>query len=96
MEVIVAFLTLFGVIAGFRLGRYVRNLEDKLKHKDISHNCKPHHCNMRGISCVCFQNPNGEFWVKEYNDGKQKEGRTYQVNFCPWCGVKAELKYRGD
>jgi hypothetical protein len=91
-----ALISLVGMVLGFRLGRYVRNIEEKLKMSDMSHTCKPHHCNKRGVSCVCLERPNGEFWVKEYGDGKQKEGRTYQVNFCPWCGVKAEIKYYGD
>lgn len=90
MNPLVALISLFGMFAGFRLGRYVRKLENDLELRDVGHQCEPHHCNIRAISCVCLQRPDGEFWVKEYGNDIQREGRTYQVNYCPWCGVKAK------
>ena len=54
MNPLIAFISLFGMFAGFRLGRYVKKLETDLEHRDISHQCEPHHCNMRAISCVCL------------------------------------------
>lgn len=46
-----------------------------------------HSCRIEGSSTACFEH-SGELWVKEYGDGRQKEGRTYKVNFCPECGFK--------
>lgn len=49
-----------------------------------------HRCIFRNSNTVCFEIDN-ELWVKEYVDnvnGIQKEGRTYEVNFCPECGFQ--------
>lgn len=46
-----------------------------------------HKCYIDGSSAACFEHC-GELWVKEYSDGRQREGRTYKVNFCPECGFK--------
>lgn len=46
-----------------------------------------HRCQIDGSSAACFE-IEGELWVKEYDDGHQREGRTYKVNFCPQCGYR--------
>lgn len=46
-----------------------------------------HKCQIEGSSAACFED-NNELWVKEYADGRQTEGRTYPVKFCPECGFK--------
>lgn len=46
-----------------------------------------HRCYIDGSSAVCIEH-NGELWVKEYADGREREGRTYNVKFCPECGFK--------
>lgn len=46
-----------------------------------------HQCRFEDSNTVCFE-INNELWVKEYADGRQREGRTYKVNFCPECGFK--------
>ena len=45
-----------------------------------------HRCQIGESSVVCFEERN-ELWVKEYADGRMPEGRTYQVKFCPECGL---------
>lgn len=75
------------------IGGFLFNgLRDTRKMYLISHKCKPHSCNFHAFSCACFERDNGEMWVKEYSNTKQKEGRTYQVNFCPWCGAQAKVR----
>jgi hypothetical protein len=44
-----------------------------------------HRCQIEGSSTACFE-VEGELWVKEYADGREREGRTYRVNYCPQCG----------
>lgn len=46
-----------------------------------------HQCKIENSSAVCFEEGN-ELWIKEYDDGRQREGRTYPVKFCPECGFK--------
>lgn len=46
-----------------------------------------HQCRIENSSAICFEEEN-ELWVKEYDDGRQREGRTYPVKFCPECGFK--------
>jgi hypothetical protein len=46
-----------------------------------------HRCQIQGSSAACFEE-NNELWVKEYADGRQTEGRTYRVKFCPECGFE--------
>lgn len=46
-----------------------------------------HRCQIDGSSAACFEVKN-ELWIKEYADGRQTEGRTYRVKFCPECGFK--------
>ncbi len=52
---------------------------------------KVHQCRIEGSSAVCFERE-GEYWVKEYNDYENPEGRTYRVKFCPECGQCPELE----
>ena len=48
-----------------------------------------HYCNITDCNVVCFERE-GELWVKEYCSPSQKEGRTYMVFHCPWCGYQTE------
>lgn len=48
-----------------------------------------HYCNVSGCNVVCFEREN-ELWVKEYCAPNEKEGRTYMVFHCPWCGYQTE------
>jgi hypothetical protein len=59
---------------------------------NIHHKCVPHMCNILSSSVICFERE-GEFWIKEYPKGDtsfSQEGRTYRVNFCPWCGQESK------
>ncbi len=55
----------------------------------IKRHLDPHVCNVLSGSVACFER-GGEFWVKEYHSENLAEGRTYKVNFCPWCGQQAK------
>ena len=53
-----------------------------------------HYCNVTIANVACFERE-GELWVKEYcgpdTEGKhEREGRTYLVFHCPWCGYQTE------
>lgn len=54
-----------------------------------------HYCNVVPHNVVCFERE-GELWVKEYCGGKDREGndiregRTYMVFHCPWCGYQTK------
>lgn len=49
-----------------------------------------HYCNVLSSNVVCFEIV-GELWVKEYCSGNNiREGRTYMVYHCPWCGYQTE------
>lgn len=48
-----------------------------------------HYCNVTDCNVVCFERE-GELWVKEYCGMKEKEGRTYMVFHCPWCGYQTK------
>jgi hypothetical protein len=50
-----------------------------------------HECRIENSSAVCYE-VNNELWVKEYADSGNKEGRTYQVKFCPECGYTISYK----
>ena len=77
------FYSLLAFILGYLIAR---DKKEKPIHK-ISHKCKVHYCNLRSANTVCFERGEGELWVKEYANGSLKEGRTFRVNFCPWCGI---------
>lgn len=76
-----------GKLNGFNLGL------EYLRKKGISHSAAgcEHYCNVTTCNVVCFERE-GELWVKEYsgfNSGtREKEGRTYMVFHCPWCGYQ--------
>jgi hypothetical protein len=84
----IEFICVITFIIGFLLSKWKKN---SWMHQ-VRHRCKPHHCNLHSLSCACFERENGEFWIKEYSNSKEKEGRTYQVSFCPWCGQEAKSK----
>lgn len=48
-----------------------------------------HYCNISLANVVCFER-DGDLWVKEYCGIDEKEGRTYMVFHCPWCGYQTE------
>ena len=52
---------------------------------------QPHCCRFGYASVACFSMC-GELWVKEYANGKEREGRTYRVDYCPFCGEGAKKK----
>jgi hypothetical protein len=80
---------------GYLWGRYSGYIEGISRRKSwviaSSKNLKNHCCNVLSHNMVCFEHDN-ELWVKEYHDGEDKlpEGRTYKVNYCPWCGHQTE------
>lgn len=68
---------------------YRREKKDKLDIR-VNREKGGHYCNVVSSNVVCFER-NNELWVKEYCDGLVKEGRTYMVYHCPWCGFQTEL-----
>lgn len=72
-----------GKLNGFNLG--IEYLVKKGISKSIEGN--EHFCNVTTCNVVCFEKE-GELWVKEYSGRTEKEGRTYLVFYCPWCGYQ--------
>lgn len=60
-------------------------------HLDIITSDKPgaHVCQTNYNDVVCEERDDG-LWIKEYGTAIRSEGRTYKVNFCPWCGYKCK------
>lgn len=79
----------FLFLSGFALGKVLKVTKNPTIHK-LTHKCQPHSCNRHTASCACFERADGELWIKEYSNSTQLEGRTYQVNYCPWCGMEAK------
>lgn len=76
-------------IGCFRMGKFLAEWNQEQKKK-YAHKCHPHMCNHHAQSVACYVDELGDFWVKEYRNGDHalSEGRTYQVNYCPFCGAK--------
>lgn len=74
-------------IMGYLFGKSIKKNNPTI-HK-LSHKCVPHSCNRHSASCACFEHDDGTYWVKEYGNPNESEGRTYRVNYCPWCGQMA-------
>lgn len=74
-----------GKLKGFDLGL------EYLRKKGICRSAEghEHYCNVTTCNVVCFERE-GELWVKEYSGMKEKEGRTYMVFYCPWCGYQTK------
>lgn len=72
-----------GKLQGFTLG--LEYLRKKGIHRSADEH--EHFCNVTTCNVVCFERE-GELWVKEYCSPQEKEGRTYMVFYCPWCGYQ--------
>ena len=72
-----------GKLYGFNTGL------EYLRKKGINRSADGHEhfCNVTTCNVVCFERE-GELWVKEYCSPQEKEGRTYMVFHCPWCGYQ--------
>jgi len=82
-------LVFYGILA-FMFGYLIcKERRNKTIYK-VDHKCKPHHCNLRSLNTVCFERPDGKLWVKEYCHGQIKEGRTFEVGYCPFCGLASK------
>lgn len=49
---------------------------------------RTHNCVIPEAGIACYQEGD-DLWIKEYHYHTGREGRTYQVNYCPMCGAKA-------
>lgn len=74
-----------GKLNGFNTG--LTYLRQKGVHQ--SKEGEEHYCNVTMCNVVCFERE-GELWVKEYGCFNEKEGRTYMVFHCPWCGYQTK------
>jgi len=76
-----------------RFIKWIKSLKAQPAITEIDRGTRPghHFCNLISSSVVCFEREDG-LWIKEYLDENSSEGRTYKVNYCPWCGISIEGK----
>lgn len=80
-------------VGAYKAGKYFGFCEGMtfFRKKGIQRNADGHghYCNITLCNMVCFERED-DLWVKEYCGPDEKEGRTYMVFHCPWCGFQTQ------